>query len=126
MRQSAAAQKRQFGYNNDFLGYIPMPGATEPSRHGLLVVNHEYTNEELIFPGIGRQDLQGPKGAPKEAAFARMTRELVEIEKAAHGGSVLEVRRAATGNPERRGRIEIRAPDRRGHADGNLRSGGGP
>ena len=98
MRQSAAAQKRQFGYNNDFLGYIPMPGATEPSRHGLLVVNHEYTNEELIFPGIGRQDPQGPKGAPKEAAFARMTRELVEIEKAAHGGSVLEVRRDSDGN----------------------------
>ena len=97
MRQSAAAQKRQFGYNNDFLGYIPMPGATEPSRHGLLVVNHEYTNEELMFPGIGRQDSQGPKGAPKEAAFARMTRELVEIEKAAHGGSVLEVRRDSDG-----------------------------
>jgi uncharacterized protein len=93
MRQSAAAQKRQFGYNNDFLGYIPMPGASDPSRHGLLVVNHEYTNEELMFPGIGRQDSEGPRGAPKGAAFAKMTPELAAIEMAAHGGSVIEIRR---------------------------------
>ncbi|HEY8580187.1 MAG TPA: alkaline phosphatase PhoX, partial [Beijerinckiaceae bacterium] len=83
--QTAAAQKRQFGYNNDYVGYIPMPGAADPSAHGLLVVNHEYTNEELMFPGVGVQ--QG------KAGFAKMTPELVAIEKAAHGGSVLEVRR---------------------------------
>ncbi len=86
MKQSAAAQKSQFGYNNDYLGYIPMPGAANPSQHGLLVVNHEYTNEELMFPGIGLQD-------PKEVAFAKMTPDLVAIEKAAHGGSVVEVKR---------------------------------
>jgi uncharacterized protein len=55
-QQSAAAQKMQFGYNNDFLGYLPMPGAVNPSEHGLLVVNHEYTNEELMFPGVGVQE----------------------------------------------------------------------
>ena len=27
MNQSAASQKLQFGYNNDYLGYLPMPGA---------------------------------------------------------------------------------------------------
>jgi secreted PhoX family phosphatase len=43
MTQSAAAQKMQFGYNNDFVGYLPMPGGGNPSHHGLLVVNHEYT-----------------------------------------------------------------------------------
>jgi secreted PhoX family phosphatase len=84
--QSARSQKLQFGYNNDFLGYLPMPGARDPSRHGLLVVNHEYTNEELMFPGLGRQDR-------REVAFSGMTRELVDIEMAAHGGSVVEVRR---------------------------------
>ena len=84
LRQSAEAQKRQFGYNNDYLGYFPMPGS-DPGRHGLLVVNHEYTNEELMFPGLGRQD--------GKAAFAKMTPELVAIERAAHGGCVLEVRR---------------------------------
>jgi secreted PhoX family phosphatase len=83
--QSAAAQRLQFGYNNDFLGYLPMPGAANASRHGLLVVNHEYTNEELMFPRLGRQD--------KEAAFAGMTRDLVDIEMAAHGGAIIEIRR---------------------------------
>ena len=38
-----------FGYNNDFLGYFPIDG----SNRGLLAVNHEYTNEELMFPGLG-------------------------------------------------------------------------
>jgi secreted PhoX family phosphatase len=86
MKQSAEAQKKQFGYNNDFLGYLPMPGAANPSAHGLLVVNHEFTNEELMFPGIGRQDL-------RSVAFAKMTAELAAIEMAAHGGAVIEVRR---------------------------------
>jgi secreted PhoX family phosphatase len=84
LRQSAEAQKRQFGYNNDYLGYFPMPGS-DPGRHGLLAVNHEYTNEELMFSGLGRQD--------GKAAFEKMTSELAAIERAAHGGCVLEVRR---------------------------------
>jgi len=84
--QTAAAQRLQFGYNNDYLGYFPMPGAANPSHHGLLVVNHEYTSEELMFPGLGRQDV-------RSVAFAHMTPDLVAIEMAAHGGSVIEVRR---------------------------------
>ncbi|GJD97534.1 PhoX family protein [Methylobacterium iners] len=84
--QSAEAQAKQFGYNNDFVGYFPMPGAADPAAHGLLVVNHEYTNEELMFPGLGRQDTKG-------VAFKGMNQALVDIEMAAHGGSVIEVRR---------------------------------
>jgi secreted PhoX family phosphatase len=86
LAQSADAQSKQFGYNADFLGYFPMPGAANPSAHGLLVANHEFTNEELMFPGIGRQDL-------RSVAFAKMTPELAAIEMAAHGGAVIEVRR---------------------------------
>ncbi len=85
--QSAAAQALQFGYNNDFLGYLPIDG----SRRGLLVVNHEYTNEELMFPTVnGRQDLRA-------TAFRDMTQPLAEIEMMAHGGSVLEVARGGDG-----------------------------
>ena len=86
LNQTAAAQRLQFGYNNDYLGYIPMPGAADASAHGLLVVNHEYTNEELMFPGLGRQDL-------KSVGFEGMTQDLVDTEMAAHGGSVLEIKR---------------------------------
>jgi secreted PhoX family phosphatase len=86
-RQSPAAQAMQFGYNNDYLGYIPLDG----SRRGLLVVNHEYTNEELMFPRLsGRQDL-------RSVAFRDMTRDLVDIEMMAHGGSVLEIARGPEG-----------------------------
>ena len=54
--QTAEAQAKQFGYNNDFVGFIPIDGATD---HGLLVVNHEYTNEHLMFPGIVKIDARG-------------------------------------------------------------------
>ncbi|ALA18869.1 dTDP-glucose 4,6-dehydratase [Chelatococcus sp. CO-6] len=84
--QSAEAQAGQFGYNNDFLGYIPLPDAADPSAHGLLVVNHEYTNEELMFPGI-------PPQHTKDVRFKDMTKALVDIEMMAHGGSVIEVRK---------------------------------
>ncbi len=82
--QTAEKQARQFGYNNDYLGYIPLNGSNE---HGLLVVNHEYTNEELMFPQLpGRQDLRNVR-------FANMTKELADIEMMAHGGTVLEIRK---------------------------------
>ncbi len=85
--QTPAKQAGQFGYNNDYLGYIPIDG----SRRGLLVVNHEYTNEELMFPSLsGRQDL-------RTVRFKEMTRDLVDIEMMAHGGSVLEVARGTNG-----------------------------
>ncbi|MCX2968086.1 MULTISPECIES: PhoX family protein [Streptomyces] len=72
-RQSARAQQGQFGYNNDFLALLPLPG----ERHRqVLFANHEYTNEELMFSGY---DPENP------------TREQVEIAWAAHGLSVVVV-----------------------------------
>jgi len=76
--QTPDRQRRQFGYNSDFVGYLPIDGSSE---HGLLVVNHEYTNKELMFRGIGLKD------------FDKMTREHVDVEMAAHGGSVVEIER---------------------------------
>ncbi|MCR8825786.1 PhoX family protein [Pseudosulfitobacter koreensis] len=88
MNQTAAAQLQQFGYNNDYVGFTPLDG--NPDR-GLLCVNHEYTNEEVMFPGLGRQD---------SAEFAGMTPELIDIEMAAHGGTVVEIARNANGKWE--------------------------
>ncbi|WEF25033.1 PhoX family phosphatase [Paracoccus sp. S3-43] len=81
--QSEAAQERQFGYNNDFVGFIPLDGAND---RGLLVVNHEYTNEHLMFPGIVTI-----KDGEIEVSEADETR--VNVEMAAHGGTIIEIRK---------------------------------
>lgn len=76
--QTAAAQEKQLGYNSDYIGYMPLPRGSDNSEHGLLFVNHEYTNPELMFAGW--------------SADAQTT-EQSAIEMAAHGGSVIEVRK---------------------------------
>ncbi|GGN17675.1 hypothetical protein FHR83_004191 [Actinoplanes campanulatus] len=75
-RQTAAAQSKQFGYNNDFVGVIPVPGERD---RALLVVNHEYTNEDLMFRGFTTMDA--------------LTVEQLRIAIAAHGLSVVEIER---------------------------------
>ncbi|WP_191058489.1 PhoX family protein [Geminicoccus harenae] len=105
--QSPEAQARQFGYNNDYVGYIPMPGAEDPSAHGLLVVNHEYTNEHLMFPGIVEiveVEKEVKPADPEKNLPAVVEKELqiqvapadqrrVDIEMAAHGGTIVEIRK---------------------------------
>ncbi|MEK6237508.1 MAG: DUF839 domain-containing protein, partial [Planctomycetales bacterium] len=51
-QQTAEAQSKQFGYNCDFIGFLPLPHAADGSKRGLLCVNHEYTDTNLMFPGI--------------------------------------------------------------------------
>ncbi|MET8504275.1 PhoX family protein [Streptomyces sp. NPDC004787] len=72
-KQTAEAQAGQFGYNNDFLSLLPLRG--EHHRQ-VLVANHEYTDENLMFRGYDP---------------ANPTREQVEIAWAAHGLSVVVV-----------------------------------
>ncbi|MER9233731.1 PhoX family phosphatase [Mesorhizobium sp. M0622] len=84
-KQSAEAQARQFGYNNDYVGYIPIDGSAE---HGLLVVNHEYTNPHLMFPGL----VTIVDGKAKQTALSK---EQVDVEMAAHGGTIVEIRKEA-------------------------------
>ena len=92
-RQSASAQATQFGYNNDYIDFFPLPrggqvaldggAAARGVEQGLLVVNHEYTNTNLMFPGIGEGT----------AARLRTTRDQALTEIAAHGISVVEIRK---------------------------------
>jgi secreted PhoX family phosphatase len=82
MKQTPAAQARQFGYNADFIGYFPLPLGTRSSDSGLLVVNHEYTIPYLMFAGMS-----------EKTYLEQETPTHVDIELAAHGASVVEVRR---------------------------------
>src|SRR5262245_21214846 len=84
-RQTADAQLKQFGYNNDYIAFFPLD---ETGKRGLLCINHEYTNEEIMFPGLVRQDL---------ICFPDMTAELVAIEMAAHGVRIVELARGEEG-----------------------------
>jgi secreted PhoX family phosphatase len=79
-----AAQEKQFGYNCDFLAYWPLPYGSRNSTHGLVCSNHEYTNNELMWPGMNGRN----NGA------AGLTREQVEHDQSAHGLSVVEVRKS--------------------------------
>ncbi|MFC4005314.1 PhoX family protein [Prauserella oleivorans] len=79
--QSAAAQAKQFGYNNDFVGLIPQDGS---GKRNFLVVNHEYTTEVDMFPA-GTYDPENP------------TEEQVRIAWAAHGLSVVQAERERSG-----------------------------
>ena len=88
--QTEAAQERQFGYNNDFVGYIPIDGSSD---HGVLVVNHEYTNAHLMFPGIVSHTDEELAEGGAELSVAPADEDRVNVEMAAHGGTIVEIRR---------------------------------
>ncbi|RCV50927.1 PhoX family protein [Marinitenerispora sediminis] len=72
--QTAEAQERQFGYNCDYVSFVELDNG-----RGLLWVNHEYTNENIMFAGYS------------DGAAADL--EQIRISMAAHGGSIVEIER---------------------------------
>ncbi len=82
VRQSAAAQAAQFGTNADFLAFLPLPAGSTASDRGLLWANHEYPQSNMMFPGL-----------TEKGSAMRVTQEQVDIEMAAVGGSVVEIKR---------------------------------
>ncbi len=76
-RLSAKAQHRQFGYNNDYIAFLPLA-----EGRALLCVNHEYTSPEVMFRGVGE---------PEKNDFEKMSAEFVDVEMAAHGVSIVEI-----------------------------------
>ena len=77
MNQTAAAQAKQFGYNCDYIGFLPLPLGSTNGERGLLTVNHEYTNQHLMFPEVTKKQ--------------KLTKTQTEVEMAAHGHSVVEI-----------------------------------
>lgn len=86
-KRDAAVQAQQFGYNNDFLHFSPLPEGSGASDHGLLAVNHEYTDAHMVFPGF----------KDSKEALAGATAEMTAYEQAAHGLSVVEIKKDASG-----------------------------
>ena len=90
-RQTPEAQAKQFGYNCDFIGWLPLD-----DDNALLVVNHEYTDEQLMFSGVADEEGAGTISDDQK-----------RIAMMAHGISVVQIRRV--------GRIgQWRAADERG------------
>ncbi len=79
----AEAQERQFGYNNDYLDILV---TDRRGRKALLCCNHEYVNRAIMFP---------------PTSSAALEREVLKATMAAHGFSVVELRRSAAGRPWR-------------------------
>ncbi|MET1155505.1 alkaline phosphatase PhoX [Arthrobacter sp.] len=77
--QTKESQSGQFGYNNDYLDILEIPGSNR--KRAVLFANHEYTNEGIMFP----PDM--PVERQREVAMA------------AHGLSVVELERKGKGQP---------------------------
>jgi secreted PhoX family phosphatase len=82
--QTAAAQAKQFGFNNDYCGLVEIPGCRD---RWLMVSNHEYTTESAMFYGY---DATNPTRAQAEIAWAAHGLSVVAVEKGRHDG--LEVK----------------------------------
>ncbi|MEA2848181.1 MAG: uncharacterized protein QOG78_3462, partial [Rhodospirillaceae bacterium] len=78
---TAAAQEKQFGYNNDYLGLYAVPAGSRSGDRFLMVANHEYINSNLMFAGLG---------AGRDANL-KTSKEQVGVEMAAVGGAVIEI-----------------------------------
>ncbi len=77
--QTPASQAQQFGYNNDFVAYLPLAHTSNHSKLGLLVVNHEFVNSTMMHPG-------------SPSAF-NLTKQQIDTEIFAHGLSILEIQK---------------------------------
>ncbi|PYB73295.1 PhoX family protein [Rhizobium wuzhouense] len=78
---SAAEQLVRFGYNCDYIAFMPLPKGSATADHGLLCVNNEYISPNVIFDGMTEDD-----------AGKMMTQEQVDFGMAAMGHSIVEVK----------------------------------
>jgi uncharacterized protein len=85
---AAERQQRQFGTNCDAIHFFPLDARGD---RGILCVNNEYTQDDLMFPGH-----PGIAGALRGGSrdYARAHSQAVAVSKAAQGVSVVEIARA--------------------------------
>jgi hypothetical protein len=104
--QTGAEQEQQFGTDNDFIAFMPLPRGSSSSTRGLLGVNHENHRAPLCFPGI--------------KSLAQLTREQCEVQMAAQGFSIIEI--AKEGNRWRL--VDDSGANRRISANSEMRISG--
>ena len=83
---TASDQERQAGMGHDGMEFFAIPGV-DPNQRGMLVMNHEYTDQILLFS-------DGLAPLPPQ----KMPMEKVRKSMASHGVSVVEVEKQADGN----------------------------
>ena len=81
VKLDAASQAGHFGYNCDFVAFMPLPKGSNSSDHGLLCVNNEYVSAHIMFEGL-KEDGMG----------AAMTKEQVALCNLAIGHSIVEIK----------------------------------
>lgn len=84
---TALEQEGQVGFNHDGMHYFPLGGGRSGSRRGLLVLNHEYTDDTQIYTAA-----QGSEITTDEAGREKVAKAL-----AAHGVTVVEIERTGHG-----------------------------
>lgn len=77
--QTIESQLKQFGYNNDYVGYLSLEPLSGQQARALLCVNHEYPIAGLMFPEFPTDGYQN------------ITEEQVKITQAAVGNTIVEV-----------------------------------
>jgi uncharacterized protein len=85
-QQTADEQEAQFGMDNDFVAFMPLPRGSRSSTRGLLCVNHERNSPQLAWTGMTATD------APQ-----KMTREQAAVEMASQGHTIVEIQRTGSG-----------------------------
>lgn len=75
--QTLDSQRQQFGYNNDYIGYLALQPKDGQDDRALLCVNHEYPSYGLMFPDF--------------KDYSEVTAEQVRISQAASGNSIVEI-----------------------------------
>lgn len=79
---TADEQAQQAGMHHDAIRFFPLPAGAQDSDHGLLVMNHEYIDPQILHTDGGAKD-------DKE----NYTPEKTLKEQNAHGVSVIEVKK---------------------------------
>ncbi len=97
--QTPEAAAKQFGYNNDYVGVLPHPSK---KKRALLVTNHEYTDEALMFPTDTDPEV------------------VKQVAMASHGMSVVEIVRGNKAGSWRRAQVKNTTYNRRLHVGSDF------